>query len=211
MNVSISQGNSKLGEIKSVSLPRSKTCRHDCGCFGSDYCYVAKLERLYPSVNKAYQRNYEIYMNDPETYWREVEASIMMSRFFRFHVSGDIVDDAYFSKIVEIAKRNKHCEILIFTKKFDIVNRYTKEALLRDPSGTFGDIPPNLHILFSAWDGLEMDNPYEFPEAHVRYRDGHTTASEGALDCGGNCTHCAITDGGCWALGRGQQVVINQH
>lgn len=197
--VKISPGNSKLGAIPSVSLPSVVTCR-TCDC--QKKCYARKLERLRPTVAKAYKHNLEILQQDKETYWREVEASIMMSRFFRFHVSGDIPDADYFSHMVEIASRNKHCEILCFTKKYEIVNHACSCGMI---------IPPNLHIIFSAWVGLKMSNPFLLPEAHVRYRDGSTTAGENAHECGGNCSECAVTDGGCWALDRGEQVVFNEH
>ncbi len=200
MNIKISNGNTKMGTIPSVSLPAGITCRSDCEC--QKKCYAKKLERLRKTVRDAYQHNYDLLNQDSNTYWREVEASIMMSRFFRFHVSGDIPDCVYFAHMIEIAERNKHCEILCFTKKFDIVNQHL------DMGGT---IPANLHIIFSGWKDLKMDNPYLLPEAHVRYRDGYTTASGNAKECGGNCTECAITDGGCWTLKNGEQVVFNEH
>lgn len=125
----------------------------------------------------------------------------MMSRFFRFHVSGDIPDEDYLIHMIEIAQRNPHCEILCFTKKFEIVNK----ILLSYP------VPSNLHLILSGWAGLEMQNPFNLPEAHVRYRDGTTTAREDARECAGNCTECAITDGGCWSLKSGEQVVFNEH
>lgn len=126
----------------------------------------------------------------------------MMSRFFRFHVSGDMPDNVYFAHMVDIAERNTHCEILCFTKKYEIVNEFLEFG---------GKIPNNLHIVFSGWRGLNMNNPFNLPEAHVRYRDGTTTACDSAKECGGNCTECAITDGGCWSLGYGEQVVFNEH
>lgn len=126
----------------------------------------------------------------------------MMSRFFRFHVSGDIPDIDYLHHMFEIANRNRHCEIICFTKKFDIVNTYLENMTW---------YPPNLHLIFSGWRDLEMNNPYQLPEAHVRYKDGFTTAREDAIDCGGNCTECAITNGGCWNLKLGEQVVFNEH
>ena len=92
MGVCISKGNSKLGEIKSVSLPSGLTCIK-CGC--NKKCYAKKIERLRPSVRNSYIRNLAILEEDPQTYWREVEAAIMTSRFFRFHVSGDIPDLDY--------------------------------------------------------------------------------------------------------------------
>ena len=200
MNVKISNGNSKMGQIPSVSLPAGLTCRDDCEC--CKRCYAKKLERLRPSVREAYKHNYDLLKCSPEVYWREVEGSIMMSRYFRFHVSGDIPDLTYFVKMVEVANRNQHCQILCFTKKYDIVNAAIAV-------GT--KIPKNLHIIMSAWRGLKCDNPYHLPEAHVRYKSGETTARTDAIECGGNCTECAITAGGCWTLKNGEQVVFNEH
>ena len=197
--VKISQGNSKLGQIPSVSLPAVETCR-ECEC--SKKCYARRLERLRPSVRNAYRHNLEVLKNEPETFWREVEASIMMSRFFRFHVSGDILDNEYFAMMVEVAKRNPHCEILCFTKKYNLVNEFIEQG---------NELTANLHMIFSGWVGLQMDNPFSLPEAHVRYRDGSTTAHDDAIECGGNCTKCALTEGGCWNLQKGQQVVFNEH
>lgn len=199
MSVSISLGNIKMGAIASVSLPSWITCRM-CGCWAK--CYGHKLELLRPNVADAYMKNLEILQKDPDTYWREVEAAIMVSRFFRFHVSGDIPDMDYLNRMVEVSGRNPHCEILCFTKKYELVNEFMDHG---------GVIPGNLHMIFSGWTGLEMVNPYSFPEAHVRYRDGSTTARDDALPCGGNCTECAKTDGGCWVLKPGQQVVFNEH
>lgn len=197
--LSISRGNSKMGSIQSISLPSVVTCR-SCAC--QNKCYARKLERIRPAVAKAYQRNLDVLQSDPDTYWREVEASIMMSRFFRFHVSGDIPDLNYLKHMVDISDRNKHCQILCFTKKYEIVNGFIESG---------GEIPVNLHIIFSAWVGLNMVNPFSFPEAHVRYRDGSTTAKDSAVECGGNCTECATTDGGCWILKNGEQVIFDEH
>lgn len=198
-SISISNGNLKLGSIPSVSLPSVITCR-TCGC--NTKCYARKLERIRKTVANAYRRNLEVLQKDPETYWREVEASIMMSRYFRFHVSGDIPNEEYLIKMVEISKRNSHCEILCFTKRYEFVNGYIASG---------NEFPENLHIVLSAWEGLEMVNPFKLPEAHVRFKNGYTTAREGAIECSGNCTDCASTDEGCWKLKNGEQVVFNEH
>lgn len=199
MDVCISKRNSKMGDICSVSLPSGETCIQ-CGC--NNKCYARRIERLRPNVLRSYQRNYKILQNEPEEYWREVEAAIMLSRFFRFHVSGDIPDDTYFKNMVDVARRNMHCEILCFTKKYEIVNNAIRSGI---------SIPKNLHVLMSAWVGLDMDNPYKLPEAHVIYRDGTTTARSDAVMCEGNCAICAASDSGCWVLVPGQQVVFHEH
>lgn len=198
--VSISPGNSKMGHIPSVSFPSRATCR-DCDCWIK--CYAAKIERLRRSVREAYRRNLAIYQNDPEEFWAEVESVICTSRFFRFHVSGDIPDDGYFARMVQLAARYPHCEMLCFTKKYELVNRYLDHS--------DAELPANLHLIFSGWKNLKMVNPYHLPEAHVLFRDGSTTARTDAKACGGNCTDCARTDSGCWTLKRGEQVVFHEH
>ena len=198
--MSISKGNSKMGDLRSVSLPAITTCRTNCPCCKK--CYALRLSRRRPTVKSAYERNYKIFIEDPNTYWREVEAAIKLSRFFRFHVSGDIPSTDYLMQMVSVAENNPHCEMLCFTKKYEMVNTWIT---------AFGDLPQNLHMIFSVWDGLACDNPHHLPEAHVRYRDGHTTAADDAVECGGNCTECASTGEGCWTLKHGQQVVFNEH
>lgn len=199
MHVSISEGNRKMGSIRSVSLPAVETCR-SCAC--QQKCYALRMSRVRRSVRNAYSNNLCLLRSSPDQYWREVEGSIMLSRYFRFHVSGDIPDETYFRRMVAVCERNRHCDVLCFTKKYEIVNEYLREG---------GCLPDNLHMLFSAWVGLEMLNPFSLPEAHVRFRDGSTTARPDALECGGNCSRCAATEGGCWSLLKGQQVVFNEH
>lgn len=199
-SVSISSGNKKMGEIPSVSLPAIETCRQ-CDCFKK--CYAKKIARLRPNVAAAYQRNLRILKDDPAKFWNEVSEKIRVSRYFRFHVSGDIPDEDYFCHMVSLAEENPQCQILCFTKKFEVVNSYLRKHNAR--------LPDNMHILFSGWPGLKMDNPFNLPEAHVRFRNGFTTASASAVECGGNCTCCAVTDAGCWTLGKGEQVVFNEH
>lgn len=198
-HISISNGNIKMGKVPSVSLPSVVTCRQ-CDC--TKKCYAKKLENFRPSVRKAYGTNLHILKTDPDTYWREVEAAIMMSRFFRFHVSGDIPDMSYLVRMVQVASRQTHCQILCFTKRFELVNAYLDEG---------NQLPTNLHLIFSGWPGLTMRNPYNLPEAHVHFKDGTTTARPDAIPCGGNCADCARTDEGCWVLQNGQQVIFNEH
>lgn len=126
----------------------------------------------------------------------------MLSRFFRFHVSGDIPNREYLTHMIEIASRNAQCQILCFTKRFNYVNEFVR---------TGGTLPSNLHMIFSGWPGLQMENPYHFPEAHVRFKDGTTTAAVFAKPCQGNCAECARTDEGCWTLHTGEQIVFMEH
>ena len=61
LKVSISKGNSKMGDIPSVSLPPCTTCNPEAPCFKK--CYAVKIQRLYKTVKTAYENNLEILKN----------------------------------------------------------------------------------------------------------------------------------------------------
>ena len=172
-HVCISKSNIKLGMIPSVSLPPIVTCSPEASKFCGKKCYARKICKLRPTVKESYENNLDILLNDKE----------------------------YLERMVDVARKNKHCQILCFTKKYTLVNSYlTKHRL-----------PKNLHLIFSVWKGLECFNPNNLPEAHVFYKDGTTTAKDGAKYCSGNCTECATENKNCWTLKRGEQILFKEH
>lgn len=200
-SISISSGNAKMGKIPSVSLPPIITCsKVACATCGKK-CYAKKICRYSKEAKAAYSRNLSILIKNNDVFWDDVNRALKASRFFRFNVSGDIYNKDYFEKLCEVVSNNKNCEVLIFTKKYDIVNDYLKNK----------KIPKNLHVLFSGWVGITIDNPFKLPEAHVLFKNGETTAKDGAIFCSGNCFECAINNGGCWSLKKGQQVIFREH
>jgi hypothetical protein len=199
MKVSISPGNVKMGAIPSVSLPPVITCPHGAPC--AKKCYAAKLCRLRPSVRNAYQNNLDILNADPAEYWRQVRFAVSMSRYFRFHVAGDIPDDIYFVDMVITAKQNPATQILAFTKQYDIVNRYLD---------VFGSLPENLHIVFSEWgDGWNVPNPHGLPTSAVIFKG--TEPRDDWKICGGNCTECVCRGVDCWELKNGETIAFYEH
>ena len=74
-------------------------------------------------------------------------------------------------------------------------------------------LPKNLKIVFSAWKGLEMPNPYKLPTAEVMYKDGTSTAEEGKkyIYCSGNCSECISEKRSCWNLKKGEGVIFAEH
>ena len=203
--VTISKGNDKMGEIPSVSLPSYIFCIF-CGCWKK--CYANRMEKRRKNIRESYAKNAKILLKNPEEFWRQVKKAVRKSCFFRFHVSGEIPNYEYFCKMIETALENPHCDILCFTKKYAIVNRWIDEH-----GKTAEALPKNLHIIFSAWDDLEMVNPYNLPEAHVRFKNGKSTLPEGkeAFHCFGNCETCYLAGCGCWRLKIGEAVEFDEH
>lgn len=201
-SISVSNGNAKMGKIPSVSLPPIVTCSAAACKTCGKKCYAKKICRYSKEAKAAYDRNLDILKKSPDLFWDDVDRALRGSRFFRFNVSGDIYNAKYFEKLCEVVKNNKYCEVLIFTKKYNIVNDYLKSGK---------KIPKNLHVLFSGWIGIKMENPYKLPEAHVIFKNGETSARDGAKYCSGNCYECAMSCGGCWSMKKGDQVLFREH
>ena len=196
--VSISHGNSKMGAIPSVSLPACVTCNPDAPCFAK--CYARRLERRYKTVSNAYARNLEIWANNPGAYWLQVKAAASMTRFFRYHVSGDIPNILYFIDMVLTAKQQPNTTFLPFTKQYQIVNQYLNDG---------NTIPENLKIIFSNWGTWKCENPHNLPVCEVVLK-GSDPAPDWKV-CGGNCTECACRGVGCWELKNGDTIAIYEH
>ena len=198
LKVSICKGNAKMGAIPSVSLPAGVTCNPGAPCFKQ--CYARRIEYRYKESRNAYARNLEILKTNPGAYWLQVRAAAMLSRFFRFHVSGDIPGAEYFAEMVKTAEILPGTVFLTFTKQYTIVNDYINGG---------GIIPENLKIIFSNWGAWKCDNPYKLPVCEIIFKD--STPAENWKICGGNCTACACRGVGCWELKPGETIAIYKH
>ena len=196
--ISISAGNSKMGAIPSVSLPACITCNPSAPCFKK--CYAARLTRRYTTVKNAYRRNLDILTENPVAYWAQVRASAMTTKFFRFHVSGDIPNAEYFAQMVKTAEEIPTTKFLAFTKQFQTVNNYLQNG---------GSIPENLKIIFSNWGTWKCENPFSLPECEIILKG--TEPRDDWKICGGNCTECACRGVGCWELKNGETIGIYEH
>lgn len=199
-HVSISNANSKMGNVASVSLLPFVTCPNCCKDSCGSKCYAAKLANLRPNVLESYAKNTALCLYKPNQYWEEVNNACKGVRFFRFHVSGDIINKAYFHHMVDIANNNSHCEILCFTKRFDAVNSWIENG---------NEIPANLHIMFSGWTNLKPENPYNMPETNV-IEKGSEPRNNWTV-CGGNCYECACNCAGCWGAKKGDTIAFHIH
>lgn len=196
--ISVSPGNTKMGAIPSVSLPPVVTCPAGCPC--AKKCYAAKLCRLRPSVRDAYARNLAAYREDPAGYFDQVKAAAITTRFFRWHVSGDIPNMEYLKSMVQTARDLPGTQFLAFTKQYALVNDFLYCE----------DLPRNFHLIFSEWgEGWSVPNPHDLPTAAVIFK-GEEPRPEWKV-CGGNCAACACRGVGCWELKHGETIAFYEH
>jgi len=200
VRVRISNNNSKMGNVTSVSTLPFLTCPACCHDTCGKKCYAAKFANLRPSVLKSYAINTAIALYKPIEYWKQVSAAACAVRYFRFHVSGDIINRAYFENMIAVVNDNPKTEFLCFTKNYKVVNNYIDDG---------GVIPENLHILFSGWDNLEPVNPHDMPETNVFKTEDDMR--DNWKVCGGNCFNCACRGVGCWQAKRGDVIAFKLH
>ena len=188
LKICITNGNMKIGRVMNVSLLPIFTCLNNCqGC--RFFCYDIKACMQYRNVIVARARNTVLLWRDRNKYFELIEKKISRRRknkFFRWHVAGDIIDGDYFQRMIDIARRHPDFVFWTYTKQYSIVNRYC------DKYGK-DSIPSNLSIMFSQWDGIQIINPYKFPE--FRVYDDISNAVE--HKCPGNCEICLKAKTGC--------------
>lgn len=192
LEVCISDGNIKVGNVKNVSLPPIISCHncHEC----KKECYDIKACIQYKNVMNARARNYSILKRNFDLYWYQIRSKISRMKkvkYFRFHVGGDMVSKEYLVEVIKTAKMFPHIRFWTYTKYHAIVNTYVREN-----GGSKGKaIPANLSIMFSEWSGMEMVNPYGFG-TFIAVDKGQTPP-ENVWHCTGDCGLCIKMNRGC--------------
>ena len=197
----VTNGNSKLSaSIPSINLPAGITCRSDAPCARG--CYAKKGNFAYKNIQQCYQENLKHYLDDKWGYFEDIIAQLnkplVIYKYVRWHSSGDIVDAPYLCGMVRVAQACKSINFLCFTKKYELVNWFIKNN---------GELPKNLHIVFSGWDAdWKFENPYNLPVSLVRFKNDTRDFSK-CKQCNNKCYECLE----CWKLKKGQTVVFDKH
>lgn len=204
-HVKLMKGNSKTGEscwtvslIPIADCPNCKGCQHDCYDV-NNVCWRTDVARQ-RAINSA------IHKYDPERFWAEVSAEVqrLYVEQLRLNVGGDLTDEDFYY-VEALGKANPRTDILFFTKNYKGLNAFYASG---------HRFPFNIKDNMSPWKGMDFENPYNRPCAHVLYEDGTSDAympEFGAYYCGGNCTACHFKGEGCWTLKEGEHVVFLAH
>lgn len=200
----VSLTNKKLGKfIPSVNLPPIITCRPDAPCIKG--CYATKGHYCRPNVKQPRFENLNEFTQDSNKYFQEIidylNNDAIIYKFFRWHDSGDIVNETYLDGMVKVAKACKQTKFLAFTKKYELVNEWVEKN---------GKLPSNLRIVFSAWDKeWKFENPYNFPVYYVNFKKKtrNPIIPKSASNCNMYCETCKT----CWFAKAKQAIKCDQH
>ena len=197
--ICISKGNRKIGKVMNVSLMPVLTCHNCTEC--KKLCYDIKACLQYPNtVIDARMRNTVLATYYRDEYFRLIDEACSRRRlhkFFRWHVAGDMLDMDYFKRVLTVCRNHPDFKFWTYTKYYGLINEYC------DKYGK-ESIPENFSIMFSEWDGMPMENPYNFPVFSCKLKDGNKNRTEESFSkmfkCPGNCDICKQGSGhGCIA------------
>lgn len=187
LKVHIAKGNKKVGRIRNVSL-MSRICCGNCRTC-EHYCYDIKAALQYKTVMTARAENTALAQGNRIEYFGQIASSMTPKckrKAFRFHVGGEILDEAYLRGMIWLAFRRPDWRIWTYTKRYDIVNRYIQN---------YGIIPENLSIMYSADSNAVVENPYCFPIAWTVLEGEEEPRDK--MKCPGNCEECYENGCGC--------------
>ena len=205
--VHISKGNRKIGRVLNVSTVPVMDCKNCKECKSICYAIGSYIQHT-NSVVPAWTDNSYFARNDRKAYFEEIRkacAKRKANKYFRWHVAGEIIDMDYFESMIAIAKEFPDFKFWTYTKMYDLVNFY----VMLHGDNKEQAIPENLVVMFSEWRGMEMYNPYGFPEFRVVFHNDEVKPDPKQVwFCPGNCDSCKMANRGCVA---GETTYCNEH
>ena len=195
--------NIKLGgKIPQLNMPYLVSCREDAPC--KKECYCTHGNMAFSTVRNSHLEKYNLYKENPQAFFNKIDAELGLGdyKYFRWHSSGDIVDEKYLELMCWLARRHPRTLFLCFTKKYELVNGYLDKHKK----------PSNLTLVLSNWGAWKVENPHNLPMSFVQFGDSFDDLKNlplFAYECGGSCENC---DGfHCWHMSKGQNVVFHKH
>lgn len=184
--IHIVEGNKKIGKTPNISLTPIRSCINCEAC--KDSCYAHYFYRRYKTARTAWNTNLRILQGNSESYFSQIRRYLLKKspEYFRWHVSGDILDQSYLDNMKIIASDYFFTKFLVFTKNYSL---------------DFFDIPENLSIVISVWPGVDIPD-LDLPLAFINRKDENR--AKNYIVCNDDCESCRV----CWYLKDIQKNVL---
>jgi len=192
--IRISDKNKKMGNVPSVSFPPVITCGAKIPC--AVKCYVVRNMiggRYGKTIAASYAANLEFFNADRDAFFGQLARFLerRTPRFFRFHVSGDVIDADHMRRMLDTARTFPDVRFLAFSKRFELFP-------------TRRNVPRNFALIASLWPKWGT-RPRGYRAAFMQTADGaEKRVPSNALECPGNCETC----GACWNLDAVRRDVV---
>jgi len=190
--ITVGNGSYEVPVPNALSLPHISTCpgaTEDC----MKSCYVYGLQKHAPEVYAEYCKNervmHRILMSESSMYDTAAAFAAWIGEHcsdgFRWHVSGDVMNDRHARWIAKVAKFSSNVRHWIYTRTFDVVQDLDAKNLAVNLSADsrnyrkakeLYDCWPGLRICYLTCDGTVPDDlpsgSVIFPDYDLRARDG---------------------------------------
>ena len=166
-------------------------------------CYsFTMLEGYRKNCTPAFERNSKLLSDWID--WDDLP--VINSAFFRFSAHGELINETHFVNLIRIARKNPHTTFALWTKRASITRKFTKpynskwETLYNGED--FGDIPPNLILVFS---NPRIDKVIDVPRGFHKVFNNVSKGSTAPQNCTGRkCMECLA----CYRKDSGTDVIV---
>ena len=115
---------------------------------------------------------------------------VINQAYFRFNGHGELINMAHFQNIVNIARKNPHCNFALWTKRASIVRQFKEE------------LPDNLILVFS---NPRIDKVIYIPRGFHKVFNNVSPDSDIKQNCTGKkCMDCLL----CYRKGSATDVIV---
>lgn len=179
--LSVGNGNIKVGDIPTFSLPSRITCP-GASKWCLQHCYAHRYERRRPHCGRAYSRNLVLSWNQKEFIKVVLRSIPRHLGSFRIHVSGDFYSVDYIRSWIKICRLRPHTLFWVYTRSWMIPELMPALEELRALK--------NIQ-LFASVDSTMPDPPAHWRKAYIhtdsRAKGIHCPEQSGSLP---SCLHC---------------------
>jgi hypothetical protein len=178
--IHITIGSGKMAGINSINTSTlenefcTKMRENDSVC---KQCYAARYEKMRPALHDKLVLNSSLLSS---TIIPDNQLPIINAAFFRFDSFGEIINDIHLINLVNIVKKNNHCNFGLWTKRKDIIKQFFNN----------NDKPDNLILIYSS---PKLNKIAKIPQYFDKVFTAHNKLSTvDNINCHGNCINCLL-------------------
>ncbi len=178
----IPEGNSKVGNVRTFSLPAYATCP-GASAWCLKHCYAARIERIRPNCRMAYARNLALSL-DPETFVHRMLKSLPEDTpLVRIHVGGDLYSIDYIQAWEEICHARPLTRFWSYTRSWTLSKMLPLLERLKDLPNVqlFASVDTDMPMPPMGWRKAFIAIDHRAEGIHCPHQQGK---AESCLECG---------------------------
>jgi len=180
--VSLGEGNAKVGQVYTFSLPSHTTCP-GASPWCLEHCYGYRYERLRPFCRRAYQRNL-VLTQRPEEFVRVMTGVLpRILPSMRIHVSGDFYVAAYCHAWKQICRAFPQTKFWAYSRSWVVPNLARPLEQLRALANVevFASTDPSMPLPPAGWRVAFIETDPRANGMPCRHQHGQADSCQ---DCG---------------------------